>query len=55
MSLCLRYISQNDYNNFSSLRIPMKEHDNTTDEKNQIGIIEFEISVSIRTKDTTYD
>ena len=27
---CLRYISQNDYNNFSPLHIPVKEHYNIT-------------------------
>ena len=30
----LRYISQNYYNDFSTLRIPMKEHDNIMDENN---------------------
>ena len=34
LTLCLGSISQNDYNNFSPLHIPMKEHDNITDENN---------------------
>ena len=32
--LCLRYISQNDYNTLSPLYIPTKEHDIIMDEKN---------------------
>ena len=52
---CLRYISQNDYITFSTLHIPMKEQNNITDEKNRRDSVEFEISVSIRTQDTTYD
>ena len=37
------------------LHIPMKEHDIIMDENNLIERIEFEISVSIITKDNTYD
>ena len=33
----------------------MEEHDNTTDENNRRERIEFEISVSIRTQECTYD
>ena len=33
----------------------MKEHDNITDGNNRREIIEFEISVSIGTQDSTYD
>ena len=33
----------------------MKEYDNIMDENNQIESIEFDISVSIGTQDTTYD
>ena len=32
---CLRYISQNDYNMFSPLHIPMKEYNIIMDEKNR--------------------
>ena len=52
---CLMSISQNYYNTLSPLHIPMEEHDNITDENNQIKIIEFYRSVSIGTQDTTYD
>ena len=52
---CLRSISQNDYNTLSPLHIPMKEHGIIMDEKNRREGIEFEISVSIGTQDTTYD
>ena len=34
-SLCLGSISQNDYNTFSNLHFPMKEHDNIMDENNR--------------------
>ena len=51
----LRSISHNDYNTLSPLHIPMKEHDNITDEKNQRESIKCEISVSIGTQDTAYD
>ena len=40
---CLRSISHNDYNNFSTRNIPMKEHDNIINEYNKIESIEFEI------------
>ena len=53
--LCLRSISQNDYNSLSTLHIPMKEHDIIMDTNNRKEGIESEISVSIGTKDTTYD
>ena len=33
----------------------MKEHDNIMNEKNQRESIEFDMSVSIVTQDTTYD
>ena len=33
----------------------MKEHDNIMDENNRRESIEFDISVSIETQDTTYD
>ena len=45
LSPCLMYISYSDYNIFSPLHIPTKEHDNITDEKNQRKNIEFERSV----------
>ena len=53
--LYLRYISQNYYNAFSLLHIPMKEHDNIMYKNNRTESIEFEKSVSIVTQDTTYD
>ena len=48
-------IPHNDYNYFSPLHIPVKEHDNITDENNRIERIKFERSVLIGTQDTTYD
>ena len=39
IKLCLRSIWHNDYNIFSPLHIPMKEHDNITDGNNQREII----------------
>ena len=44
---CLRSISQNDYNTFSPLHIPMTEHDNIMYENNQRESIEVERSVLI--------
>ena len=52
---CLKYISNNFHNSLSPLHIPMKEHDNIMDEKNQIKSIGFKISFLIGTQDTTYD
>ena len=52
---CLRSIPENDYNNFSPLHTPTKEHDIIMDEKNRRKGIKSERSVSIPTKDTTYD
>ena len=52
---CLWYILNNDYNTMSPLHVPMKDHDNIMDENNWRETIEFEISVSIWTQDTTYD
>ena len=53
--LCLRCISQNDYNAFSPLHFPTKEHDIIMDKNNRRKGIEFEISIFIRTQYTTYD
>ena len=55
LPLCLNSISQNDYNTFSSLHIPTKEHDNIVDENNQRESIESSRSFLIRTQDITYD
>ena len=48
--MSLRSISQNYYSNFSTLNIPMEEHDNIMDEKNQIEIIGLERSVLMEHK-----
>ena len=51
---CSQSISNNGYNKLSPLHIPMKEHNNIMDGKNQIKSIEFERFVSIGIQDTTY-
>ena len=54
VTLCLRYIPQNDYNTLSPLHIPMKVHGIIVDEKKLIEGIYFERDIYVVTQDTTY-